>query len=65
MLDWRKEFEFDSGSAQRIADVIEEYPMSLQHCAEILELAAPLCTLLTESGFVGKLKEIERYYIGE
>lgn len=59
MLDWKKEFDFDPDSAQRIANVIESHPMSLQHCAEILELAAPLCTVLTASGFMEKLREIE------
>ena len=63
MLDWRKEFEFDPVSAQRIADVVEQHPMSLQHCADILEIAAPLCTLLTARGLMGKLREIESYYI--
>lgn len=59
MLDWRKEFEFDCDSAQRITDVIEEHPMSLKHCADILEAVAPICTMLTTGGCLARINEIK------
>lgn len=59
MLDLKREFEFDPDSAQRIADVIEKHPISLQHCADILEAVAPLCTMLTTGGCLGRINEIK------
>ena len=58
MIDWRKEFELDPDSAQRIANVIEGNPMSLEHCADILEAVAPLCTSLTTEGFLRRMEAL-------
>lgn len=63
MLDWRKQFEFDPASAQRIADVIEGHPISLQHCAEILETVAPLCACLTTNGFLRRMEALQSDFL--
>ena len=52
------EFEFDKESADRIEKVIQQNPMSLQDCADILELAAPLCTVFSCECFKNKLKTV-------
>lgn len=49
--DWMKEFEFDPEASNRIAKVIYQHPLSLRDCADILEIAAPICTVMTASGF--------------
>ncbi len=64
MLDLKRKFEFDPDSAQRIADVIEKHPMSLKHCADILEAVAPLCTALTTGGFLRRMGAIESDLLG-
>lgn len=50
------EFEFDKSSADRIEKVVQNYPMSLEQCADVLEFVAPLCTVFTTEGFINKLK---------
>lgn len=57
--EWMGEFEFDPISAKRIADVTQKRPMSLAHCAEILECVAPFCEELTVEGFLRRLKALE------
>ncbi len=44
------EFEFDPAAAARIEAVVQHYPLSLKHCADLLEIVAPLAGVLTESG---------------
>lgn len=44
-------FEFDPQAAARIQKVVEEHPMSLDNCADALEMVAPLYTLYTARGF--------------
>ena len=50
------EFEFDKASADRIEKVVQNYPMSLKDCADVLEFIAPLCTIYTAEGFINRLK---------
>lgn len=56
--DWMKEFEFDPDALNRIAKVIYQHPLSLRDCADILEIAAPMCTVMTVSGFKKLLREM-------
>lgn len=50
------ELEFDKDSAYRIEKVVQQYPMALIDCANVLEFVAPLCTLFTTEGFIKKTK---------
>jgi len=52
------EFEFDPVSASRIEQVVRQYPLSLQNCAELLEAVAPLAGVLTADGACKFLQEI-------
>lgn len=60
MLEQLKEFTFDPPAAQRIAQVVEQYPMSLENCADVLEAVAPYCALFTTDGFIQRLRMIAR-----
>ena len=60
MLEYLKEFTFDTPAAQRIAQVVEQYPMSLENCADVLEAVALYCTLFTTDGFIQRLHVIAR-----
>lgn len=40
-------FEFYPDAADRIEKVVEHYPLSLNHCADLLEIVAPLAGALT------------------
>lgn len=52
------EFEFDKESANRIANVVQMYPISLQDCANVLEAVAPFCATWTPEGFIKKINNI-------
>lgn len=52
------EFEFDKESADRIEKVVQQHPMCLRDCANVLEFVAPLCTVFTPEGFINKLKTL-------
>jgi len=54
--NYMDEFSFDEESAKRIANVIWNYPMSLEDCADVLEQIAPLCEIYTTKGFIQKLR---------
>ena len=60
MLEYLKEFTFDPQAAQCIAQVVEQYPMSLEDCADVLEAVAQYCTLFTIDGFIQRLRMIAR-----
>lgn len=49
-MDYLKQFQFDPESSARIAQVIENHPMSLKDAADLLEMVAPLATLYTPDG---------------
>ncbi len=51
------EFDFDKQSADRIEKVINNYPMNLKSCADILELVAPLCKFWTAEGLLYYIKQ--------
>ncbi len=51
------ESDFDKQSADRIEKVINNYPMSLETCADILELVAPLCEFWTAEGLQQHIKQ--------
>lgn len=57
-----QEFRFDPEASARIAAVVQNYPMSLADCAELLEWAAPLCRLLTVDGFINRMTDVNRFY---
>ena len=54
------EFEFDKENADRIANVVQMYPMSLSDCADILETVAPLCAMWTPEGFLKRIHGVFR-----
>lgn len=43
-------FEFSPNAARCIEQVVEHYPLSLEHCAALLEIVAPLAGALTADG---------------
>lgn len=52
------EFEFDKASADRIAKIVQMYPMSLLDCANVLEVVAPLCAVWTPEGFIKRINDV-------
>ncbi len=58
MQDWQREFEFDPTSAERIVDTVYKHPLSLQYCAEIVELAGKLSDYMSVQGVIAKLKAL-------
>lgn len=54
------EFRFDPDSAQRILKAMQNYPICLKDCADIIETVAPLCGLFTKDGFLKRLEEITK-----
>ncbi len=49
-------FDFDNESAQRIAKITIDYPLSLYRCAELLEMLGPLAKELGPQGLIDWLK---------
>lgn len=56
------EFYLDPEAADRISKVVEENPMCLSDCADVLEAVAPFCTMWTTSGFLRRLREVLQLY---
>lgn len=53
---WLDEFAFDPDSAQRIANLIQNYPLSLKDCADIIETVASWCDMYTTGTCLEYLK---------
>lgn len=58
MVDYLNEFTFDPEASQRIARVVEQNAMTLEHCADVLEAIGPYCTALTTQGFLQRLNKL-------
>lgn len=48
MIDWRAEFELDEESASKIAEAVQNHPMTLKDCAFIIEMFAELYNSMEE-----------------
>jgi len=52
------EFEFAPEAARRIEKVVQNYPLSLDDCADLLEIVAPLAGALTAGGACRFLRQV-------
>lgn len=51
-------FELYPYATDRIEKVVEHYPLSLNHCADLLEIVAPLAGALTADGACSFLRRV-------
>ena len=58
MRSYLDEFTFNPEAAQRIAHVVEQNAVTLEHCADVLEAVGPYCTALTAQGFLQRLNKL-------
>lgn len=56
LIQW---FDFYPEATKKIAEVVEHYPISLNQCAEALELIAPYIGTYTFEGFKCRLKNLD------
>ena len=56
--NWEAEYKFDPKAAERIDRVVNSYPMTLCDCASILEVVAPLTSLMPADDLIRYLKSI-------
>lgn len=57
MQDWRDEVDLYPEAMERIMEDLYKYPMSLDHCADIITLMGPLCMKWSPQGAIQKLRD--------